>query len=233
MLARLSIVAGLMAGIAAAGLVIGGILAFAPEVPVPSVAEPSFGLASASPVAVASPAPSTSGATPSSSPAASSTGTASGSVAPTASAGLFHIGEKAPSLVVPRVGGGTIDLAKLHGKPVWVDFMATWCPSCLDEFPLMNDYAARYAKTGLVILAIDVKEDEGTVASFAKQLNATFPHGLDADGKASVAWDALALPVHFWIDADGIIRDAALGGIGPDIMARGLRTILPGVTVTP
>jgi hypothetical protein len=43
----------------------------------------------------------------------------------------------------------------------------------------------------------------------------------------------MVLPVHFWIDADGIVRDGSLGGIGPDIMARGLRAILPGVDVTP
>ena len=49
----------------------------------------------------------------------------------------------------------------------------------------------------------------------------------------AISWDAVALPVHFWIDADGIIRDGALGGIGPDVMAAGLRTILPGVSVTP
>ena len=47
-----------------------------------------------------------------------------------------------------------------------------------------------------------------------------------------MAWDALALPVHFWIDKDGIVRDGALGGIGPDVMATGLKTILPGVDVT-
>jgi hypothetical protein len=40
-------------------------------------------------------------------------------------------------------------------------------------------------------------------------------------------------PDAFWIDADGIVRDGALGGIGPGIMARGLQSILPGVTVTP
>ena len=56
--------------------------------------------------------------------------------------------------------------------------------------------------------------------------------GLD-DASAPETWNALALPVHFWIDADGIVRDGALGGIGPDIMARGLQSILPGVTVTP
>ena len=76
-------------------------------------------------------------------------------------------------------------------------------------------------------------EDEGTVAAFAESLAATFPLGLDATGAVSTAWDALVLPVHLWIDRDRIVRDGALGGIGPDIMARGLQTILPGVTVTP
>jgi len=145
----------------------------------------------------------------------------------------MHIGERAPVLVVPQVGGGTIDLATLRGRPVWVNFMATSCRSCIDEFPLMNGFAARYASTGLVILAIDVREDEGTVASFAKRLNAIFPLGLDLDGNAQREWDVLTLPFHYWIDKDGIIRDAALGGSGADTMARGLSQILPGVTVTP
>lgn len=134
---------------------------------------------------------------------------------------------------MPQVGGGTIDLRNLKGKPVWINFMATWCPPCQDEFPLMNGFAARYAKTGLVVIAIDVREEEGAVAAFAEGLGATFPLGLDADGKASATWNAIALPVHFWIDADGIVRDGALGGIGPDVMANGLKTILPGVDVTP
>lgn len=217
MWSRLSIVAGLVAGVVVAALVLGGLLFLSPgSAPVFSPA-PSEVIASASPsVAVASPT-----TTPATSPS------------PSGSAALFHIGEPAPALVVPQVGGGTIDLTNLKGKPVWVNFMATWCPPCQDEFPLMNGFAARYGDEGLVILAIDVKEDEGTVAAFANELNATFPLGLDADGAAQAAWDAVVLPVHFWIDADGIVRDGALGGIGPDVMARGVGKILPGVEVTP
>jgi thiol-disulfide isomerase/thioredoxin len=148
-------------------------------------------------------------------------------------AAAFHIGEPAPALVVPRVGGGTIDLAMLRGKPVWVNFMGTYCPPCRDEFPQMNSFHVRYAEQGLIVIAIDVREDEATIAAFAEELNATFPIGLDLDGEAARAWDAIVLPIHFWVDAEGIIRDGALGGIGPDIMASGLRTIMPGVDVTP
>ena len=215
---RSSIAAGLLVGVVAVVVLLAGVVALAPEpaTPTPSVS-PSIALSSPSSAATVSPSVATS---PSAGPSASGTT-------------AFHVGEPAPALVVPQVGGGSIDLAALRGKPVWVNFMATWCPPCQDEFPLMNGFAARYAESGLVVVAIDVKEEEGLVAAFAQHLAATFPLGLDGDGQVAETWDAIALPVHFWIDADGIVRDGALGGIGPDIMAKGLQTILPGVDVTP
>ena len=222
---RLSIIAGLLTGVAAAALVIGGILVLAPEpgaAPTPPP-QPSVSLG---------PEP-TSSPTPAGTPVGSGEPSPSGSAVPSGDAAAFHVGEPAPALVVPQVGGGVIDLANLKGRPVWVNFMGTYCPPCVDEFPVMTRFATRHADDQLVVVAIDVKEDEGVVAAFAERLGATFPLGLDADGSVALRWDAIALPVHFWIDKDGVIRDGALGGIGPDIMARGLRTIMPGVDVQP
>ena len=216
---RSSIVAGLIVGVVAAMALLAGVVALAPEpaTATPSIPLPSTALSSPSPALTASPS-----VVPNQSPEASASRPS-----------LFHVGEPAPALAVPQVGGGLIDLAALRGKPVWINFMATWCPPCQDEFPLMNGFAARYADDGLVVVAIDVKEEEGLVASFAQNLGATFPLGLDGDGHAAETWGAIALPVHFWIDAGGIVRDGSLGGIGADVMAAGLRTILPGVDVTP
>jgi thiol-disulfide isomerase/thioredoxin len=217
---RLAILAGLVAGIVVAVALFGGILAFAPDSAPDATPVPSVAIATPTPAATAA---------ASGSPGPSQAVEPSGS----AEAGLFGVGASAPPLVVPQVGGGTIDLANLKGQPVWVNFMGTYCPPCVDEFPLMNGFAARYADDGLVVLAIDVREEEGVVAAFAESLGATFPLGLDRDGAAADEWRAAAaLPVHFWVDADGIVRDGALGGIGPDVMARGLQTILPGVDVT-
>jgi peroxiredoxin len=226
---RLSIVAGLLTGIAAAALVLGGILVLAPVPGAAPTPPPSASIPPA-PTPVASGGASPSAGASASVGASPSGSTSGGSGGPAAA---FHVGEPAPALVVPQVGGGTIDLRNLKGSPVWVNFMGTYCPPCVDEFPRMNGFLARYADDGLVIVAVDVREDEGTVAAFAERLNATFPLGLDSDGSVAAAWDAVALPVHFWIDKDGIVRDGALGGIGPDIMARGLRTIMPGVDVQP
>jgi thiol-disulfide isomerase/thioredoxin len=224
MSARLAIAAGLLAGVGAAAALLIALVALVPDpgapTPPPTV-PPAF--ASASPSVPA--ATQVAGGSPS--------GGASATAEPSQGDGAFGVGEAAPPLDIPQVGGGRIALAELRGQPVWVNFMATWCPPCVDEFPLMNGFAARYAEEGLVVIAVDVREDEGTVAAFAERLNTAFPIGLDADGAAQATWGANALPVHFWIDAEGIVREGALGGIGPDVMAEALGTILPGVEVTP
>jgi thiol-disulfide isomerase/thioredoxin len=213
---------GLVMGLLVGAGIVAGVVILTPGPVAPTAA----------PVALASATPSASVSTE---PEPSSSATASDPASPSATtlSEAFGIGQPAPPLTVPQLGGGDISLAALKGKPVWVNFMATWCPPCRDELPLMNGYAARYADTGLVILAIDVKEDEAAVDAFVREMKVTFPVGLDTSGAAQATWGAYALPVHFWIDADGIVRDGALGGIGPDIMAQGLETILPGETVTP
>src|SRR5215212_11153938 len=223
---RLSVVAGLVAGVLAALALLVGFVFVGPD----PGGRPAASTASPSPSATASARPS---ASPLASPSPSG---GSPSVPPSGGSGAtenFHVGQPAPALVVAQLGGGMIDLASLKGKPVWINFMQTTCPPCIDEFPRMNGFAARYSANGLVVIAIDIREDEGMVAAFAAQLNATFPIGLDADAKAQQAWGAYGLPVHYWIDRAGVVRDGALGGIGPDVMARGVGKILPGVEVTP
>ncbi|HTG41994.1 MAG TPA: TlpA disulfide reductase family protein [Methylomirabilota bacterium] len=231
---RLSVLAGLVAGILVALAVLAGVILAVPTTTPPSSEPSPSAVASAvtpspSPSALLSPSPSAVA-----SPSASASSSADASLAASASATAnFHVGETAPALAMRKVGGGTIDLATMKGKAVWVNFMQTTCPPCVDEFPIMSGFAARYADKGLVVVAVDIREDEGTAAAFAKRLSATFPVGLDPNGAAQQAWGAYGLPVHFWIDKTGIVRDGALGGIGPDVMARGVASILPGVSVTP
>jgi len=242
---RLAVATGLLSGIVVGGALLGGIFVFAPgpvaptasPPPVATSPAPTAGAPSAAAPSTPSgspPSPSTPpSAPPSTSPSTPPSGGPSPASSGTAGGTGFGVGEAAPSLAVEQLGGGRIDLANLRGQPVWVNFMATWCPPCRDELPLMAGFAARYADSGLVVLVIDVKEDETAVDAFMKGLGLTLPVGLDAAGEAQQAWGAYALPVHFWVDKDGVVRDGALGGIGPDVMAAGLKAILPGVNVTP
>lgn len=208
------ILAGLAAGIlAAVGIGLLLVALVAPPAPEAAVAT--------------APAPST--ATPLPSLASS----APPSVVPSPTPGPFGIGAPALGLRLPQLGGGTVDLAALRGHPVWVVFTATWCPSCLDDAAAMSSFAARYQASGLVVVAIDVREDEGTVAAFAASSDPLYPIALDADGSTARQWGVLALPTHFFVDADGVVRAGATGSIGRDLMAGSLARILPGVDVTP
>jgi thiol-disulfide isomerase/thioredoxin len=190
----------------------------------PTAASPSAPVASAG-------VPTPSGA-PSATPAP--TPPRSGSPAPTdITDGLFGVGKPAPPLRVDRLGGGTIDLADLRGRPVWVAFTASWCPPCRDEYATMESFALRYGYTGLEVVTVHEKDDPAAVQALVDELGITFPVGLDPDGSAGRDWRAIALPIHFWVGADGIVRDGALGGVGPVAMAAGLQTILPGIEVTP
>ena len=227
----LSILAGLFAGILVAVGILAAFVFVGPDpVGLRPTPPPTLVPASPSPAPSVAASPSVPAASASAGPGPSAAGSPGGSVDPGAA---FPIGQPAPALVVPQLGGGTIDLAGLKGKAVWLNFMQTTCPECVNELPLMNGFAARYAGDGLVVIAIDTREEESIVTPFVLRLKATFPVGLDPDGKAQQAWGTTALPTHVWIDTAGVVRDGALGGVDADAMAAGLRKILPGVTVTP
>ena len=233
MSSRVWVLAGALSGVVAGLAILAAIVAFSPE--------PSIAQATRAPSAAASmpgsPAPGSSVGPSSSATAALGGGSAApsgpGAASPAGTRSAMHIGEPAPVLAVTQVGGGSIDLAELRGRPVWVVFMTTTCARCGDEVTLMNGFLARYGTAGLVILAIDVKETEGTVATFAKRLSAAFPFGLDLDGSVQAAWEVPSLPAHYWVDMGGVIRDALVGPAGSAGAVRGLQQILPGVTVTP
>lgn len=231
------VVAGLLAGFVTIVVVAIVLAAFGPDVAMPAASVPaSIAPAASGPVASGGDA---SGATsePASSSEASSP-TASGS-APEASsspgdlASAFHVGSPAPALVLPQLGGGRVDLAGLRGRPVWIEFMATWCPSCRDDAAAMTSFSERYQDRGLVAIAVDVREDETTVAAFASSVDGTYPIALDRDGTAARAWSVVGLPTHLFIDSSGIIRAGAIGSVGRDLLARSLSLVMPGTTVTP
>jgi thiol-disulfide isomerase/thioredoxin len=160
---------------------------------------------------------------PTPSPAESAPASAEASPSPSTGVGL---GDRAPELKVGGLGESDIDLAAMAGNPVWVNFTASWCPTCRDELSTMERFAL--ANPGLTILVVDVMEPPDVVQALVDSTGITMPVGLDRDGTAQLAWNAYALPVHYFVDAEGIVREFIYGGPGPDEFLAALRTILPG-----
>ncbi|CAN5729249.1 hypothetical protein BH24CHL5_BH24CHL5_02560 [soil metagenome] len=136
------------------------------------------------------------------------------------------IGMRAPEIEVILTDGSVMNTSDFAGRPLWINFMATWCPQCVDELPMMERYE-RLLEGQMTILAVDVAEDRRTVVEFVKALDVDLPVGLDEDGAIQAEWGAYALPIHFWIDESGVIQEIVFGGAPPEIFIQAITKVVP------
>jgi cytochrome c biogenesis protein CcmG/thiol:disulfide interchange protein DsbE len=137
------------------------------------------------------------------------------------------LGEPAPEIDLETLDGDRVRLSELRGRPVLVNFWATWCIPCRDEFPLMAEAYAAHAADGLEILGIVHDDTADGARAFAADMGATWPMLLDTE---DIAWNdyiGVGMPTSFFVDADGVIRAFSLGGFTGDGLTAQLATILP------
>ncbi|WP_455952343.1 peroxiredoxin family protein [Arcanobacterium haemolyticum] len=121
------------------------------------------------------------------------------------------VGAQAPDFQLTTITGETVRLSELKGKPVWVNFVATWCQGCRAEMPdIQNAYAA-HSSEELQVVSVFGGESVKDVASYAKKAGLEFSLAPDETGDVSRAYGTIGIPAHFFIDRDGIIRDHAVG----------------------
>jgi cytochrome c biogenesis protein CcmG/thiol:disulfide interchange protein DsbE len=118
----------------------------------------------------------------------------------------------APAISLPAVdGSGTINLADYVGRPVIVNFWASWCVPCRQEFPLFRDAREAHAAEGLEILGVVHDDSADSAQRFATDQNATWPMVLDADDAAWQAYGGALVPTSYYIDRQGVIRAVSYG----------------------
>lgn len=137
-----------------------------------------------------------------------------------------EIGQMAPDFVLPGLSGGEFDTANSKGKPLWVNFMATWCPQCQDELPMMSSMKLDVGDSVDLIL-VDVAEDKETVLNFMTGLSVDLPTALDQDSKVQQQWGAFALPVHYFLDGNGVVQEVVYGGAPREVFQAAVLKIYP------
>ncbi len=118
----------------------------------------------------------------------------------------------APDLELVDMDGVKHDIRDYRGKPVIINFWATWCPPCRRELPSMNRAWKKIKDEGIVMLAVDVGEDEDTVFTFMGDYPIDFVVLLDSSGEVSANWPVVGLPTTFVLDKEGQLVYQAIGG---------------------
>lgn len=140
-------------------------------------------------------------------------------------------GKKAPAFVLTSLEGKKVSLADYKGRPVLVNFWATWCGPCKVEMPWFEQLRKQYASQGFEILGLTDDADAGkdVIAKVAQKSGVTYPILL-TDGKVQNAYGGLdVLPMSFYIDRNGVIVEQTAGlGSKDQIEANIKKTIASG-----
>jgi cytochrome c biogenesis protein CcmG/thiol:disulfide interchange protein DsbE len=133
------------------------------------------------------------------------------------------VGAPANDFALKTLDGRSVGLDTLRGKPLMMNFFASWCDPCRDEMPLINELAGRAGKEGYAVLGIAVEDTRAAVVQYAQEAKLVFPIALDLNSTVKRAYRIFGPPATFFIDSHGTIRDVVIGPITLERAREGLK----------
>jgi peroxiredoxin len=126
--------------------------------------------------------------------------------------GAPHVGEPMRPFSAKALTGGTVDLpAAAAGKVVVLRFWATWCAFCKDEMKAIEPVWTKNRDKGLLVLAVNAGQGAADIGPFVAELGVTYPILLDPGSKITRGHGVTGLPMTFFIDREGKVRNRILG----------------------
>jgi len=117
----------------------------------------------------------------------------------------------APDIVVKDLDGHSVRLSDYRGKLVFLNFWATWCPSCREEMPSMERLNQSMKGRPFQMLSVSIDDTLEDILRFRKTLGYTFPMFLDPDHKAAALYQITGIPETFLIAPDGTLLQRVIG----------------------
>ena len=125
----------------------------------------------------------------------------------------------APDFAVKIIDGRKVSLRDFKGKPLIINFWASWCPPCREETPLLVETAKRY-KGRVKFLGIVFQDTVANVRQFYSEFGVPYPSAIDPTEAASRAYKITGVPETFFIDAKGHLRGHVIGAINRETLTK-------------
>ncbi len=135
------------------------------------------------------------------------------------------IGRAAPAFALREAGTGqNIDIARYRGKPVVINFWATWCGPCWEEHPVL--VAGARAHPDVQFLGVVFQDTEDKILGFLEQRGSSYPTVVDDRGKTAIAYGVAGVPETFFLDANGVIVAKHSGPLNSGDLENELRKVV-------
>lgn len=135
----------------------------------------------------------------------------------------------APDFTVYNAENKSVRLSELKGKPVIINFWASWCPPCKGEMPDFEDAYKEYGdqiQFMMINLTDGAQETVASASEYIKSQGYTFPIYYDTDISAAMAYGTSSIPASYFIDTDGNLAAYAVGMIDRTALETGIGMIL-------
>jgi cytochrome c biogenesis protein CcmG/thiol:disulfide interchange protein DsbE len=135
-------------------------------------------------------------------------------------------GFAAPPLELPSLNAdGNLALSSFIGKPVVLNFWASWCTTCKDEAALLGEAERQWRASGVVFLGVDASDKQDSAKAFAKQYGLDYDSFFDAAGTVGPAWGVTGYPETFFIDTQGRIVSKFVSAIDANTLNNNIAAI--------
>jgi cytochrome c biogenesis protein CcmG/thiol:disulfide interchange protein DsbE len=138
-----------------------------------------------------------------------------------------EVGSAAPDFSLPALDGhGDVRLADFRGRPVIVNFWASWCNPCRQEFPLLQQALRAHSGERLAVIGVTFRDIPDDSRNFVSQMKATWRQAVDDDQAVAKAYGVRSIPLTFFVRADGTIAARVFGFTSEAALADPLAKLL-------
>lgn len=123
-------------------------------------------------------------------------------------------------------GMPTAELADMRGRPVVVNFWASWCVECRYESDLLEAAWQKYKDEGVVFVGVAYADVEPKSLDYMQEFNLTYPHAPDLGTDVSQMYEITGVPETFFIDRDGTIRHVTIGPVSGETLDEVIQQML-------